>query len=792
MACSFDICSVFADVNETIATLPKEPNELKAVLMAHLGISDILTNSSENSAGGSGGGSCSFGGGCMGADSTAPATATTPSVVTPPTPPVSVMSNVFKHPITYIDPLKIHELPSSIIEDLEMVHTKPKMEIAHNDGKCPESASKSESATVTASDPESELKGLYHYVFNPSSVYGNEYLPIWSKYYSTDIEYLKNTQTLLTYYDNEILHRAVIQNTAHQTHDEAFSTMKDTWSSFRGSGKISEFKEKFSYIETPILSKLNQSSPFLQILTVYNISSPVITLLTPIIVIIVPFIILFMRGAQINVNDYIEILKTIVAQHSIGKFFTDFDTVTIEQKMYILMSIVFYFIQIYQNIMACVRFYNNIKLVHTHLDTIHGFLTVTGVNMTYMIQLIQTYHLTTYEGFKNELVDRYTLLSDFTRALSDITPFSPSISKFLQIGVVMKNYYALFSQTDLNELLDYSFGFNAYIEHLTACRNLVINGRINACKFVKTAEVATVATTEVAKEATEETETEEVKEEEATLPAITENEHEDTEAADTKPEAAVADTAAVVPATLPPPSSPPPPPPHAPRTPATNSATATKLNSQFYAPLLSGNVSSNAVPNDIHLNKQLIITGPNAAGKTTTIKATLFNIILSQQIGYGFYKSAQINPYEYLHCYLNIPDTSGRDSLFQAESRRCKEILTCMLEHPKDRHFCIFDELYSGTNPYEAVASAYGYIDFISKNPNVDLILTTHYIELCHLLEKHDRIENLHMSTAADGAYLYKIADGISTIKGGLKVLRELDYPAEIVDSARRIIERKN
>ena len=115
-----------------------------------------------------------------------------------------------------------------------------------------------------------------------------------------------------------------------------------------------------------------------------------------------------------------------------------------------------------------------------------------------------------------------------------------------------------------------------------------------------------------------------------------------------------------------------------------------------------------------------------------------------------------------------------------------------MLEHPKDRHFCIFDELYSGTNPYEAVASAYGYIDFISKNPNVDLILTTHYIDLCHLLEKHERIENLHMSTAVDGAYLYKIADGISTIKGGLKVLRELDYPAEIVDSARRIIERKN
>ena len=115
-----------------------------------------------------------------------------------------------------------------------------------------------------------------------------------------------------------------------------------------------------------------------------------------------------------------------------------------------------------------------------------------------------------------------------------------------------------------------------------------------------------------------------------------------------------------------------------------------------------------------------------------------------------------------------------------------------MLEHPNDRHFCIFDELYSGTNPYEAIASAYGYIDFISKKPNVDLILTTHYIELCELLAKHERIMNLHMSTASDGKYLYKIADGISTIKGGLKVLHDLDYPVEILDNARLIIERKN
>ena len=79
-----------------------------------------------------------------------------------------------------------------------------------------------------------------------------------------------------------------------------------------------------------------------------------------------------------------------------------------------------------------------------------------------------------------------------------------------------------------------------------------------------------------------------------------------------------------------------------------------------------------------------MITGPNASGKTTILKTTLFNIILSQQVGFGFYSSATINPYKYIHCYLNIPDTSGRDSLFQAEARRCKEILDSV-KNSKDR-----------------------------------------------------------------------------------------------------------
>ena len=444
------------------------------------------------------------------------------------------------------------------------------------------------------------------------------------------------------------------------------------------------------------------------------------------------------------------------------------------------MSVVFYGIQIYQNVMACIRFYNNIKLVHTHLHTINGYLTATGVNMSYMIQLIQTYHLSSYEPFREELSQRYTLLNEVTHALTDISPFSVSVSKFFQIGYVMKNYYSLFSQTDLNELLEYSFGFNAYMEHLTSCRSIVLSGMMNKCSFVTTTKSESDAVAMTA-----ETETDVTR---PLSPIAEATDAEATETEDTE-EAPDGEAEAVLP----------PPPAHVAAV-AVRKTGITKLTSQIYAPLKACSHDNNTmggktvVANDVSLDKQLIITGPNAAGKTTVIKTTLFNIILSQQIGYGFYDRAEINPYDFLHCYLNIPDTSGRDSLFQAESRRCMEILRCIIDNPTKRHFCIFDELYSGTNPYEAVAAAYGYIDYISKNPNVDLILTTHYIELCELLEKHNAgaITNLHMSVSPlTGEYLYKIADGISTIKGGLKVLRDLDYPSEIVESARRIIEKK-
>jgi hypothetical protein len=195
----------------------------------------------------------------------------------------------------------------------------------------------------------------------------------------------------------------------------------------------------------------------------------------------------------------------------------------------------------------------------------------------------------------------------------------------------------------------------------------------------------------------------------------------------------------------------------------------------------------NPITNSYSLDKNIIITGPNASGKTTFIKMTLINLLLSQQFGCGFYKKASVNPFDQFCSYINIPDTSGRDSLFQAEARRCKEVLECV-KNTQSRVFCIFDELFSGTNPSEASASAFAFLQYLSTYHNCSFLLTTHFINVCNQLQKNSYIRMKHMKTLMNNdklQYTYKLSNGISNIQGGIHILVDMDYPIDIINNAK-------
>ena len=616
--------------------------------------------------------------------------------------PHSVPESVFKLPIAYLPKEDRHALSQPIVSDLELIDAK-------------------ESAALT--------RPLYARVMNlaDDSIYGKRFLHLWSETFTSNVDYLKNTQQLISGLRASSFLSADSTDPADHAPIEAF------WKSMK-TNRVG-FKDKFGYIDAPpfpIIEKLNTDPAVLQALTIYNVSSPLISLMMPVFVLIVPFFILKARGVDISTDKYLEVLKMLASSHAIGKLFTEFDGVSMEKKVYILSSVAFYCIQVYQNTMSCYRFYKNIYVIHDHLIMVRAYLRQTIDKMQRVLECASD--LSHYRAFCGCLEAQMRSAQHIFDELVELEPFSLRFSCISRIGHVMKYYYLFFNDDDVDHMMQYTFGFNAYYEHLGGIIEHIESGALNPCKFA---------------------------------------------------------------------SDP-------------SSITATTMKDAYFlnTATVTSDPSESIVKNDITLYKKLIITGPNAAGKTTLIKTTLFNIILSQQIGYGAYSSATITPYQFLHCYLNIPDTSGRDSLFQAESRRCKEILDCITDNPGKRHFCIFDELYSGTNPYEAVASAYGYVSYISNMRNVDFMLTTHYIQLCELFQKrktktidkksgraidkkkrpdaNPNIRNLHMSASVsntfDYTYHYKVVPGISKIRGGIKVLLDLQYPDAIIQTTKSVL----
>jgi hypothetical protein len=200
-----------------------------------------------------------------------------------------------------------------------------------------------------------------------------------------------------------------------------------------------------------------------------------------------------------------------------------------------------------------------------------------------------------------------------------------------------------------------------------------------------------------------------------------------------------------------------------------------KMSNSYYV----SHMRDQPIKNNISLKKNIIITGPNASGKTTMIKSSILNLFFSQSIGYGCYENCSTGIYDYFHSYLNIPDTSNRDSLFQAEARRCKDILAFISKKKDKRHFCIFDEIYSGTNPDDAVLCASIYLEKMNSHKDkVDYVLTTHYIDICKKFDDSKFLMNMKMTSHKNGdtvEHTYLCQNGISTINGGYSVLINLE-----------------
>jgi len=645
----------------------------------------------------------------------------------------------FRLPIEFNPNVK--QLDESLVQDLELTQLLTQ----GNNENASESKNKDEdnkdkdddtdkNNAKTETTPNDE-KPMYEHVFSPCTDAGKEIMGRIACQTTDDVVFLKEMQNMmkkmgLSPFINDI------------ATDTAINTMSQTWSAIKGE---TSFCEKYAFIQWDFAKFLNEVPLFLQLMSLYNIASPLISLCSPLLILIVPFFVLKMKNIPISFAEYGIILKEALSNNPVAMVFTQFGRMEPGQKLYAIISAGFYLFTIYQNILSCIQFYCNMRDIHAHLNVIVDFLNVTLQKMRWLSSLITSsstpstsnFKFVRLREFKKQLDERILELHAWQLELQEVSTFSFSFAKIKQFGRVLSCFYNIYISDRISQLVSFAFGFHGFMENMEGLVERVKEGKMHWAMF----------STDAKNDAK----------------------------ADTKKKGSKEKV---------------------------KNKRKTKFYGLFYPKFLEVEPGS-VVKNNCSMSHNIIITAPNGGGKTTMLKSVLINTLLAQQVGAGCFDGRTIvAPYSHFHCYLNIPDTSGRDSLFQAEARRCKEILDKMDGDKDDRgddetkqnnqHLCIFDELYSGTNPEEAVESATSFLKYLSKKPNVSYILTTHYVELCRNLEKNKKIINMYMGIANananagqkktnDFSYTFLLKKGISTVKGGRKVLRDLNYPAEML-----------
>jgi len=202
---------------------------------------------------------------------------------------------------------------------------------------------------------------------------------------------------------------------------------------------------------------------------------------------------------------------------------------------------------------------------------------------------------------------------------------------------------------------------------------------------------------------------------------------------------------------------------------------------------LSHPLLDDPVTNSSKLGKNVLITGSNASGKSTYIKAVAINAILAQTINTVLAKSWTMKP-SYIVTSMAIQDSVlDGDSYFIAEIKSLKRIIRFSEE--KKPIISFIDEILKGTNTIERISASAAIMEWLSENQGMTII-ASHDIELTEIAG--ELYSNYHFRESIENGKVlfdYKVHDGPSITRNAIKLLEVLAYPERVTTQANQLAQ---
>ncbi|MDN6731805.1 MAG: DNA mismatch repair protein MutS, partial [Atopostipes suicloacalis] len=198
-----------------------------------------------------------------------------------------------------------------------------------------------------------------------------------------------------------------------------------------------------------------------------------------------------------------------------------------------------------------------------------------------------------------------------------------------------------------------------------------------------------------------------------------------------------------------------------------------------YHPLLEDPVS-----NPVYWERNTLVSGSNASGKSTYVKSVAINCVLAQTIHMVTAKDFSMKRGHVLTSMAVEDDIIMGDSYFIAEIKSLKRILKQV--KTKERAYLFIDEILRGTNTVERIAASSSIINWLNDYPSLAFV-ATHDIELTEMLK--NQADNVHfkeeISEDQEIQFHYQLQEGPASSRNAILLLENMNFPESVVENAK-------